>query len=451
MKQARLISGRVPVTDPTRVTSDRYQFLDLKSAEPNLGTAANNSVLVTNTLGQRTWTKNLNLTNANVDVNLTAGNIFVSSIFYPNGAPFISATVDSNVYNGRFTAGTELTLIDSVDYTGVQSVRWVITAKDNINNNYRSSTIDSVNNGTSVYYNEYGIVLSGNADVAVFGVDIDSGTVNLYAVGDSSSVDVTFQRTTLGSGTLSGAIPGAGYIQNSVGSGTATTCVNEVFTGTGAQTNFNLSVVPTDENQTLVSVGGVLQPKSAYAVAGSVLILSSAPANGVVVDVTIFVTTTVTGYTGSTGSAGYTGSTGSAGTVGYTGSVGFEGTSGYTGSQGTSGYTGSTGSIGYTGSVGPASATYASVNSNTSAVASTKYIVDTSSSSITITLPGSPIFGQEVGIIDGTGNADTNNITINGNGAKIQGSSSNMTVSTSRAAFTLVYYNSTHGWLLTNV
>ena len=69
-------------------------------------------------------------------------------------------------------------------------------------------------------------------------------------------------------------------------------------------------------------------------------------------------TSSLIGYTGSTGLNGYTGSQGVQGIDGYTGSIGATGIMGYTGSQGTTGnigYTGSTGSqgnIGYTGSQG---------------------------------------------------------------------------------------------------
>ena len=55
---------------------------------------------------------------------------------------------------------------------------------------------------------------------------------------------------------------------------------------------------------------------------------------------------------------------------------------------------------------------------------------------------------HKVSIIDYAGTADTNNITIGRNGHNIQGAASDMTVSTERAAFTLVYVDSTQGWLL---
>ena len=76
------------------------------------------------------------------------------------------------------------------------------------------------------------------------------------------------------------------------------------------------------------------------------------------------------------------------------------------------------------------------------------YFVNTTSGAITATLPGSASIGDEVSIIDYAGTADTNNITIGRNSHKIQGEASDLTVSTERAAFTLVYVDATQGWLL---
>jgi hypothetical protein len=82
------------------------------------------------------------------------------------------------------------------------------------------------------------------------------------------------------------------------------------------------------------------------------------------------------------------------------------------------------------------------------AVAGEGYFVNTTSGAITVTLPSSPSQGDEVSIIDYAGTADSNNITVSRNGQNIQGSASNLTVSVERAGFTLVYTDSTQGWLL---
>ena len=76
------------------------------------------------------------------------------------------------------------------------------------------------------------------------------------------------------------------------------------------------------------------------------------------------------------------------------------------------------------------------------------YFVDTSSAAITMTLPGSASRGDEISIIDYAGTFDTNNLTVGRNSHKIQGSAADLTVSTERAGFTLVYVDSTQGWLL---
>jgi hypothetical protein len=88
------------------------------------------------------------------------------------------------------------------------------------------------------------------------------------------------------------------------------------------------------------------------------------------------------------------------------------------------------------------------VTGATTMVAGRGYFVDTSSAAITMTLPASAVRGDEVHIIDYAATADTNNITVGRNSHKIQGASENLTVATERAAFTLVYVDSTQGWLL---
>jgi len=74
--------------------------------------------------------------------------------------------------------------------------------------------------------------------------------------------------------------------------------------------------------------------------------------------------------------------------------------------------------------------------------------VDTSGGAVTITLPASPSIGNQVKIIDSHGTAATNNITVDRNGEKIQGSAGDLTISTNRAGISLVYYDSDNGWLL---
>jgi len=85
---------------------------------------------------------------------------------------------------------------------------------------------------------------------------------------------------------------------------------------------------------------------------------------------------------------------------------------------------------------------------NFTAAAGQGVFVNTTSAAITITLPAGTI-GDEVSIIDYAGTADSNNITVAADGSeKIHGSTDDLTVATERAAFTLVFTDSTQGWLL---
>jgi hypothetical protein len=86
--------------------------------------------------------------------------------------------------------------------------------------------------------------------------------------------------------------------------------------------------------------------------------------------------------------------------------------------------------------------------SNFTASAGQGVFANTTSSAFTVTLPSSPSLGDEVSIIDYAGTFDTNNLTVGRNSQPIMGAAEDLTVATERAAFTLVYVDSTHGWLL---
>jgi len=82
------------------------------------------------------------------------------------------------------------------------------------------------------------------------------------------------------------------------------------------------------------------------------------------------------------------------------------------------------------------------------AVAGEGYFCNTSSAAFTATLPSSPTLGDEVTLIDYAGTFDTNNLTVGRNSQPIMGSAADLTVSIERAGLTLIYTDSTQGWLL---
>ena len=84
------------------------------------------------------------------------------------------------------------------------------------------------------------------------------------------------------------------------------------------------------------------------------------------------------------------------------------------------------------------------------AVAGEGYFINTTGGAIEMDLPAGNI-GDEISFIDYAGTFDSNSLTIDQNGTeKIHGSTDPLVVSTERAANTLVYVDSTQGWLLKN-
>ena len=86
--------------------------------------------------------------------------------------------------------------------------------------------------------------------------------------------------------------------------------------------------------------------------------------------------------------------------------------------------------------------------SNFNVTAENGYPVNTTSGTVTATLPASPSAGQIVSFADYAGTFGTNNLIINPNGNKYCGSSANVYISSNREALELVYVDLTQGWII---
>lgn len=86
-----------------------------------------------------------------------------------------------------------------------------------------------------------------------------------------------------------------------------------------------------------------------------------------------------------------------------------------------------------------------SISSDTTLVSGYRYFVNTSSAR-TLTLPASPSVGDDIVIFDATGTAGTNNITVNSNSGKINGSVQDLILDANGAVATLTYTGSAYGW-----
>ena len=78
------------------------------------------------------------------------------------------------------------------------------------------------------------------------------------------------------------------------------------------------------------------------------------------------------------------------------------------------------------------------------------YFVNTASGAVTVTLPSSPTIGDTVAVIDYGGVSATANksIILAGNGSKILASSVNKSIVTNEVGVTLVFTDSTKGWVI---
>jgi hypothetical protein len=84
-------------------------------------------------------------------------------------------------------------------------------------------------------------------------------------------------------------------------------------------------------------------------------------------------------------------------------------------------------------------------------VAGRAYFINTTSNACTVTLPsGTPTAGQQIQLVDYAGTFDTNALTINPNGNKIEGGTGSLQLTGDREGVILTYIDATQGWLATS-
>ena len=128
----RLISGRVPTTNSSNLASDRYEYLDLASAEPNLGTSIDGNILSydSSILGGRKWITQQSITQPSFNVanSASANTIITQGVDDTqntriNSIETINSQQNTNIvsvnqfaasaYNSANTNATNLTYLNS--------------------------------------------------------------------------------------------------------------------------------------------------------------------------------------------------------------------------------------------------------------------------------------------------------------------------------------------------
>ena len=145
MSNSRLVSGRVLKKTGADLEESRFQFLDLASAEPDLGTPDfDGAMLISNADGTRFWT-------SNIRIDLT-GNIAVGTISNADGSSAIRMTdnvliEDNLVVNGFVTAPDLLTSrINSPDSSAL-----VFTPSVTMNSDFTVDGDASIGGNLTVY------------------------------------------------------------------------------------------------------------------------------------------------------------------------------------------------------------------------------------------------------------------------------------------------------------
>jgi hypothetical protein len=115
------LSGKVKKTAPANVAANRYKFLKLEDAEPDLGVApANNSILTSNAVGSRYWsTLGSGLAVANSSIFVAESSVPIDTNLFDNSAGNTLSTVlkdlDTAISNNTTVTDNAIVSVDTDD------------------------------------------------------------------------------------------------------------------------------------------------------------------------------------------------------------------------------------------------------------------------------------------------------------------------------------------------
>ena len=349
----------------------------------------------------------LNFTGSGVTA---SGSGAVKTINVTGGSSGGTVTIEKNVYTGD---GSDVTFDTTTAIANENNVQvyldGVYQSKDNYTTSGSTVTMSTAPaNGTSVelihMVSTSGVIardsFTGNGSTTAYVLSmsiLDENATQVYLDGVYQSKD---NYSTSGSTlTFSTAPPNGTAIEVVHIKAVSASSLNQNnFTGDGSTTAFTLSQSIDDEAKTFVFIQGVYQEKSTYSISGTTLTFTTAPQNGYTVEVMAFSTISVGNATISATDWQSTIQT-----------------------------------------------------SNFTAAAGKGYFVDTSSNTVTVSLPAGTA-GDEIHFVDYASTFDTNEIIFDANGSeKIQGRSTNAKNSTENAIIRLIYQNATKGWTSDNL
>ena len=308
------LSGKVKLTDAGNVSLDRYDFLKLTDAEPNLGLPEGLSYFLRGDPdGRRYWT------------------VFDSNVITAVRHDYVTANAVTKIdYTANSLQGTSLRFNDTD-----QILVWINGVL--ISPGGPTETADYTTAANAVIFT----TATEPGDIVSILPVLGGRTGPLGATGAIGATGATGTQLVTGGATGSTGVRGATGATGSTGPSGAT----------GLQGSTGLGATGSTGATGLIGSTGATGPQGASGVAGQLGSVGATGPQG------------ATGATGATGTAGQSGATGQTGATGITGASGVNGatgligTTGATGPQGTTGSTGPTGSTGLTGATGLRGAT----------------------------------------------------------------------------------------------
>jgi hypothetical protein len=311
---------------------------------------------------------NLYYTNARADARITAASIGALSNVDITGVA-ANKILKYNASNSRFEIADDIDSIAELTDTTITSA-----ASGDILRHNGSAWVDVALNSsivpenTNLYYTNARADARADARIAASSVNaltdvtISSVANNEILQYNSSSSQWVNVAQALGGGGVS--------------------VTTESFNGTGVQTAFTLATTGVNNNNLIVSVGGIVQrPVGAYSVSGQTLTFTAAPPAG---------TSNIEVRCLATGEPGFL-----------------------------------------------------VITASRTVVAAGRYAVDTSSNAVTCTLPAAPVGGDAIYFVDAGGAFASNNLTIARNGKTINGAASDHTISSNGQSTGFVYNGAT--------
>lgn len=315
MNTSKLLSGRVPVTSYDNLSPDRYQFLGLSQAEPNLGAPVDSGSLLTSTsTGTRSWSNVISVDSNIVtfysqynfpqvdgtasQVLYTDGNGNLRFATVPpgrqlvNGNSSVIVILDGNVNissagnaNVLVVTGTGANVTGTFDVTSNANVGNLGTAQVLATANVTApQLISNVATGTSPF------LVSSNTVVANLNADLldgyntaTSNTANTVAVRDANgNLSANFfigngsQLTGLTTSSISNGnsnvnIPAANGNVNISAAGNANVLV---ITGTGANVTGILDVAGNIANANVISANSLVSTAGCVTISQAVIAVS---------------------------------------------------------------------------------------------------------------------------------------------------------------------------------